>query len=142
MEAWVIRASGRKLLEARIDQLRGRVAVTRIPQRTFTADQWRQLTAQLGAWKVQALHFCLSHCRTPCISGLLQQPRCMLPCEVDSVYQPWLLHGTGCLGLTMCETPSPMLQENVWTMKDVISSHTDTGLSRGLPAPKAVHAGV
>ena len=55
VEAWVIRASGRKLLEARIDQLRGRVAVTRIPQRTFTADQWRQLTAQLGAWKVQAL---------------------------------------------------------------------------------------
>ena len=53
VEAWVIRASGRKLLEARIDQLRGRVAVTRIPQRTFTADQWRQLTAQLGAWKVQ-----------------------------------------------------------------------------------------
>ena len=59
VEAWVIRASGRKLLEARIDQLRGRVAVTRIPQRTFTADQWRQLTAQLGAWKVQALHLCL-----------------------------------------------------------------------------------
>lgn len=56
VEAWVIRASGRKLLEARIDQLRGRVAVTRIPQRTFTSDQWRQLTAQLGAWKVQALH--------------------------------------------------------------------------------------
>ncbi|CAL5225689.1 g8554 [Coccomyxa viridis] len=83
VEAWVIRASGCKLLEARIDQLRGRVAVTRIPQRTFTADQWRQLTAQLGAWK-----------------------------------------------------------ENVWTMKDVISSQTDTGLSRGLPAPKAVHAGV
>ena len=34
------------------------------------------------------------------------------------------------------------LQENVWTMKDIISSQTDTGLSRGLPAPKAVHAGV
>ena len=52
VEAWIIRASGKKLLEARIDQLRERVAVTRIPQRTFTADHWRQLTAQLGAWKV------------------------------------------------------------------------------------------
>lgn len=35
-----------------------------------------------------------------------------------------------------------LLQENVWTMKDIITSQTDTGLSRGLPAPKAVHAGV
>jgi len=54
VETWVIRASGKKLLEARIDQLRNCVAVTRIPQRTFTSEQWRQLSAQLGAWKVSS----------------------------------------------------------------------------------------
>ena len=65
MEAWIIKASGKKLLEARIDQLRGRVAVTRIPQRTFTQAHWRDLTAQLGAWKVcgpkAAKGFCCCH---------------------------------------------------------------------------------
>ena len=78
VETWVIRASGRKLLEARIDQLRGRVAVTRIPQRTFTADQWRQLTAQLGAWKVWALHLC-----SPCTSARLKQGCCIVRQNID-----------------------------------------------------------
>ena len=35
VETWVIRASGKKLLEARIDQLRSCVAVTRIPPAHF-----------------------------------------------------------------------------------------------------------
>ena len=50
--------------------------------------------------------------------------------------------GRGYLVHRGVEALGTMLQANVWTMKDVISSQTDTGLSRGLPAPKAVHAGV
>lgn len=61
VEAWVVRAIGKKLLEARIDQMRRTVAVTKCAQRTFSTAQWRALLAQLGAWKVcaQANHFFL-----------------------------------------------------------------------------------
>ncbi|KAK9831893.1 hypothetical protein WJX81_006639 [Elliptochloris bilobata] len=51
VEAWVVRAIGKKLLEARIDQMRRTVAVTKCAQRTFPGAQWRALLAQLGAWK-------------------------------------------------------------------------------------------
>ncbi len=54
-EAFVIRASGNKLLEARIDQLRRVVTVTKIARQTFTAAQWQQLRAQLASWKVGPL---------------------------------------------------------------------------------------
>lgn len=53
VEAWVVRAIGRKLLAARIDQMRRTVAVTKCAQRTFSAAQWRALLAQLGAWKAR-----------------------------------------------------------------------------------------
>ena len=52
VEVWVVRAIGKKLLEARIDQMRRTVAVTKCMQRTFSTAQWRSLLAQLGAWKV------------------------------------------------------------------------------------------
>ena len=52
VEVWVVRAIGKKLLEARIDQMRRTVAVTKCMQRTFSTAQWRALLAQLGAWKV------------------------------------------------------------------------------------------
>lgn len=52
VEVWVVRAIGKKLLEARIDQMRRTVAVTKCMQRTFSSAQWRALLAQLGAWKV------------------------------------------------------------------------------------------
>ena len=52
VEAWVVRAIGKKLLEARIDQMRRTVAVTKCAQRYFSTAQWRALLAQLGAWKV------------------------------------------------------------------------------------------
>ena len=51
-EAWVIRAIGAKLLEARIDQMRRSVTVTKLTQRAFTAAHWADLRAQLAAWKV------------------------------------------------------------------------------------------
>lgn len=52
-EAFVIRASGNKLLEARIDQLRRVVTVSKIAHQTFTSAQWEQLRTQLAAWKVR-----------------------------------------------------------------------------------------
>lgn len=55
VEVWVVRAIGKKLLEARIDQMRRTVAVTKCMQRTFSATQWRALLAQLGAWKARPL---------------------------------------------------------------------------------------
>ncbi len=51
-EAWVIRASGKKLLEARIDQLRRVVTVHKLTHRAFTTSHWQDLRAQLAAWKV------------------------------------------------------------------------------------------
>jgi len=53
VEVWVVCAIGRKLLAARIDQMRRTVAVTKCAQRTFSAAQWRALLAQLGAWKAR-----------------------------------------------------------------------------------------
>ncbi len=52
-EAFVIRASGNKLLEARIDQLRRVVTVSKIAHQTFTSAQWEVLRGQLAAWKVR-----------------------------------------------------------------------------------------
>lgn len=52
VEAWVVRAIGKKLLEARIDQLAGRITIIKSVQRTFSRSQWGQLRAQLAAWKV------------------------------------------------------------------------------------------
>lgn len=54
-EAFVIRASGNKLLEARIDQLRQVVTITKIARQTFTAAQWQELRAQLASWKVSTM---------------------------------------------------------------------------------------
>ena len=51
----MIRASGKKLLEARIDQLRRIVTVQKLTHRTFTSSQWQELRAQLAAWKVCCL---------------------------------------------------------------------------------------
>jgi hypothetical protein len=52
VEALVVQAIGKRIVEARIDQLRGVVAVAKCVPRTFGADQWRELQQQLGAWRV------------------------------------------------------------------------------------------
>ncbi len=86
VEVWVVRAIGRKLLAARIDQMRRTVAVTKCAQRTFSAAQWRALLAQLGAWKARprrpaapapGLRWSLRRCRlhmllAPLCSWLMQ----------------------------------------------------------------------
>ena len=50
VESWVVCAIGKKLLEARIDQLRHSVTVTRAAHRCFGTEQWQELRAQLSAW--------------------------------------------------------------------------------------------
>ena len=43
-----------RLVEGRIDQLRGSFSVSKCSHRTFTTASWQQLREQLGAWKVGA----------------------------------------------------------------------------------------
>ena len=45
-----------RLLEGRINQLKGTVTITKCAHRTFAAAQWQELKQQLAAWKVSAVH--------------------------------------------------------------------------------------
>ncbi|DBB15616.1 TPA: hypothetical protein ACH3X3_003828 [Trebouxia sp. C0006] len=51
VEAWVVRAIGKRLLEGRINQLKQTVTITKCAHRTFAAAQWQELKQQLAAWK-------------------------------------------------------------------------------------------
>lgn len=55
VEVWIVRAIGKKLLDARIDQLARTVSITRCSHRSFGAPQWRELRDQLAAWSVSSL---------------------------------------------------------------------------------------
>ena len=44
-----------RLLEGRINQLKGTVTITKCAHRTFAAAQWKELRDQLAAWKVTPL---------------------------------------------------------------------------------------
>ena len=52
VENWIVKAIGRRLLEARIDQLQRLVTITRTTQRTFSQKDWARLSAQLKIWQV------------------------------------------------------------------------------------------
>lgn len=51
VEGVVVQAIGKRLMEARIDQLRGVVAIAKCAPRTFGAAQWEELREQLASWK-------------------------------------------------------------------------------------------
>lgn len=51
VEATVVQAIGKKLVEARIDQLREVVVVGKCTPRSFGPSQWRELQGQLRAWR-------------------------------------------------------------------------------------------
>jgi len=51
VEGVVVQAIGKRLLEARIDQLREAVTVSKCAPRTFGAEQWKELQKQLKGWK-------------------------------------------------------------------------------------------
>lgn len=53
VEAWIVRAVGKKLLDAKMDQTAGTVAVTRCSHRSFGPSQWLELSDRLALWKVR-----------------------------------------------------------------------------------------
>lgn len=55
VEAAVVQAIGKRIAEARIDQLRGTVAVSKCAPRTFGPEHWRELQATLAGWKEAAM---------------------------------------------------------------------------------------
>ena len=55
VEGAVVQATGKKVVEARIDQLRGVVAVSKCAPRTFGAQHWRELQQTLAGWKEAAV---------------------------------------------------------------------------------------
>jgi translation initiation factor 3 subunit M len=52
VEYWIVRAIGLKLLEAKMDQLRQVVIISRCIERVFGLAQWRDLLGKLTIWKV------------------------------------------------------------------------------------------
>lgn len=50
VEACVVQAIGKKIIEARIDQLRGVVQISKCTPRTFGKAEWQHLGSQLGGW--------------------------------------------------------------------------------------------
>ncbi|KAL6757035.1 hypothetical protein V8C86DRAFT_2634668 [Haematococcus lacustris] len=50
VEFWIVKAIGAKLLEAKIDQVHGVIAVSRCTQRTFGKPEWSMLRTQLDGW--------------------------------------------------------------------------------------------
>ncbi|CAM6014166.1 unnamed protein product [Sphagnum balticum] len=51
VEYWIVRAIGLKLLEAKMDQLRQVVIISRCIERVFGLAQWRDLLGKLTSWK-------------------------------------------------------------------------------------------
>ena len=52
VELWVVKAIGAKLLEAKLDQVRRVVIVTRFTYRVFGKPQWESLRRSLQGWVV------------------------------------------------------------------------------------------
>ena len=52
VEGWVVKAIGRKLIDARVDQLQSTLTISRTAQRSFSSQDWGRLASQLGAWRV------------------------------------------------------------------------------------------
>jgi translation initiation factor 3 subunit M len=65
VEMWVISAMSEGILEAKMDQIKGTVRVTRSIQRVFTRAQWKFLGDNLSVWKknVQILLQTLQDCK-------------------------------------------------------------------------------
>lgn len=56
VEPLVVQALGKRLMEARIDQLQGNVAVSKCASRTFGPEQWKDLQGQLQRWAATVAH--------------------------------------------------------------------------------------
>ncbi len=51
VERWIVKAIGAKVLEAKMDQVREAVLITRCLHRVFGKQQWVDLRAKLRAWR-------------------------------------------------------------------------------------------
>ena len=51
VESWIVRAIGARLVEAKMDQVRGVAVVTRVNHRVFGDDQWKELKTKLASWR-------------------------------------------------------------------------------------------
>ena len=51
VEAWIIKAIGAGVVDAKMDQVNGTVVVHRAAQRVFNDEQWIRLSAQLKKWR-------------------------------------------------------------------------------------------
>jgi len=65
VEYWVIACIAEGILEAKMDQMKGIIRVTRSLQRIFTRAQWKYLSDNLGVWKknISILLTTLQDCR-------------------------------------------------------------------------------
>ena len=51
VEGWIVRAIGARLVEAKMDQVRGVAVVTRVTHRVFGTQQWKDLAERINAWR-------------------------------------------------------------------------------------------
>ena len=51
VEGWIVRAIGARLVEAKMDQVRGVAVVTRVTHRVFGDKQWTELKANIENWR-------------------------------------------------------------------------------------------
>ena len=51
VETWILKATSAGLLDARMDQLKGEVVISRYTQREFTTAHWAALQTRLHAWQ-------------------------------------------------------------------------------------------
>jgi translation initiation factor 3 subunit M len=51
VEGWIVRAIGARLVEAKMDQVRGVAVVTRVTHRVFGEQQWKDLAASVESWR-------------------------------------------------------------------------------------------
>lgn len=51
VEGWIVRAIGARLVEAKMDQVRGVAVVTRVTHRVFGAQQWIDLAESIKSWR-------------------------------------------------------------------------------------------
>jgi translation initiation factor 3 subunit M len=51
VEGWIVRAIGARLVEAKMDQVRGAAVVTRVTHRVFGQAQWTELKQNIENWR-------------------------------------------------------------------------------------------
>ena len=71
VERWVVKAIGAKVIEAKMDQVREVVLITRCLHRVFGPQQWADLRDKLRAWRdnVAGVASTVATTRTPELAG-------------------------------------------------------------------------